>query len=114
MTVTDQIKILDDKIKSNQAQYDWNREEAKTSALSSKTFLDKYEYLTGEDLGYIPNVFEKAKSKYSPLGMSLSKAFKNNEVGSFAKSKSDFSYDSNHTFFKFYRVWWIWRIVTIF
>ena len=44
MTVTDQTKILDDKIKSNQAQYDWNREEAKTSALSSKTLLDKYEY----------------------------------------------------------------------
>ena len=44
MTVTDQTKILDDKIKSNQAHYDWNREEAKTSALSSKTLLDKYEY----------------------------------------------------------------------
>ena len=92
MTVTDQIKILDDKIKSSQAQYDWNREEAKTSALSSKTLLDKYEYLS----------------------MSLNKAFKNNEVGSFAKSKSDFSCDSNHNFFIFYRVWWIWRIVTIF
>ena len=33
MTVTDQLKILDDKIKSNQAQYDLSREAAKISAL---------------------------------------------------------------------------------
>ena len=49
MTVTDQIKILDDKIKSNQAQYDLGREAAQTSALSSKDLLEKYEYLTGKD-----------------------------------------------------------------
>ena len=39
MTVTDQIKIIDSKIKSNQAQYDLGREEAKISALSSKDLL---------------------------------------------------------------------------
>ena len=33
MTVTDQIKVLDDKIKANQAQYNLNREAAKISAL---------------------------------------------------------------------------------
>ena len=33
--------------------------------------------------------------------MSLSKAFKKEEVKSVAKSKSDFSYDSNHTFYRF-------------
>ena len=49
MTVIDQIKILDEKIKSNQAQYDSGREAAKISALSSKDHLEKYEYLTGED-----------------------------------------------------------------
>ena len=49
MTVTDRIKVLGDKIKSNLAQYD--REAAKISALSSKFLLDKYEYLAGEDLG---------------------------------------------------------------
>ena len=49
MTVTDQIKILDDKIKSNQAQYDLVREAAQISALSSKDLLEKYEYLTGKD-----------------------------------------------------------------
>ena len=48
MTLTDELKILNDKIKANQAQYDLDREAAKISALSSKE-LDKYEYLTGED-----------------------------------------------------------------
>ena len=45
------LKILDDKIKANQAQYHLRREAAKISALSSKDLLEKYEYLTGEDLG---------------------------------------------------------------
>ena len=71
MTVTDQIKILDDKFKSNQTQYDLGRETVQISAFSSKNLLDKYEYLTGEDLGYKPNVFGKAKFVYSPLGMIL-------------------------------------------
>ena len=48
MTLTDDLKILNDKIKANQAQYDLDREAAKISALSSKE-LDKYEYLAVED-----------------------------------------------------------------
>ena len=51
MTLTDELKILDDKIKSNQVQYDLSREAAKISALSSKDLLEKYEYLTCEDYG---------------------------------------------------------------
>ena len=66
MTVTDQLKIIDDKIKANQAQYDLDRLAAKISALSSGE-LRKYEYLTGEDLGYKPSVVEQAKFEYSPL-----------------------------------------------
>ena len=76
MTLTDELKILDDKIKANQAQYDLGREAAKISALSSKDLLEKYEYLTGEDLGHRPSVLEKNKFEYSPFGMSLSKSFK--------------------------------------
>ena len=38
MTLTDQIKILDDKIKSNQAQYDLGKEAAKISAFHLKIF----------------------------------------------------------------------------
>ena len=44
MTVTDQIKILDKKIKQNESQYDLDREAAKISALSSNNW-DKYELL---------------------------------------------------------------------
>ena len=62
MTVTDQIKILDRKIKQNEAQYDLDREAAKLSALSSNN-LDKYEYLT----------VEQAKFEYSSLGKIFNK-----------------------------------------
>ena len=51
MTVTDQIKILDIKVKQNESQYDLDRKAARISAFSSNN-LDKYEYLTGEDLDY--------------------------------------------------------------
>ena len=54
------LKILDDKIKANQTQYDLDREAAKISALLFKN-MDKYECLTGEDLGYKPGVFKRAK-----------------------------------------------------
>ena len=54
MTVTDQIKILDRKIKQNESQYDFGREAAKISALSSNN-LEKYELLTGQDLGLKPS-----------------------------------------------------------
>ena len=64
MTLTEQVKILDDKIKANRAQYDLDREAAKISALSSKD-LEKCEYLTGEDLGYKPDVIQRAKFEYS-------------------------------------------------
>ena len=72
MTVTDQIKLLDRQIKQNEAQYDLDREAAKISALSSNN-LDKYEYLTGEDLGLKPSTVEQAKFEYSPLGKIFNK-----------------------------------------
>ena len=42
MTVTDQIKILDNKIKSNQVQRNFGREAAKISAFSSKDLLHEF------------------------------------------------------------------------
>ena len=72
MTATHQIKILDRKIKQNESQYDLEREAAKISALSSNN-LDKYELLTGEDLGLKPSTFEQAKFEYSPLGKVFNK-----------------------------------------
>ena len=51
----------------NEAQYDLDREGAKISALSSNN-LNKYKYLTGEDLGLKPSTVEQAKFEYFPLG----------------------------------------------
>ena len=72
MTVTDQIKVLNRKIKQNGAEYGLDREAAKISALSSNN-LDKYEYLTGEDLGLKPSTVDQAKFEYSPLGKIFNK-----------------------------------------
>ena len=57
MTITDQIKILDRKIMQNEAQYDLDRKAAKISTLSSN-YLDKYEYLTDENLGLKPSTID--------------------------------------------------------
>ena len=103
MTLSDELKILDDKIKANQSQYDLVTEAAKISALSSKDLLEKYEYLTGEDLGHRPSVLDKTKFEYSPLGMSLSKSFKKDNVKNIAKSENDFNYDSKYRFCRFYK-----------
>ena len=71
MTLTDELKILDDKIKANQAQYELGTGAAKISALSSKDLLEKYKYLTGEDLGHRPSVLEESKFEYCRLGTVL-------------------------------------------
>ena len=70
MTIEDQIK--DEKLK-----YDINREAAKISALSSGK-LDKYEYLTSEEI--LPSnqqqIIQQAKFNYSPLGKAIEKQIK--------------------------------------
>ena len=78
MTVKDQLKILDNKIRQNQPDYDLYRKNAKIFALSSGK-LDKYEYLTGEDLGYTPDSIQKAKFEYSPLGQVFNKGLTTDE-----------------------------------
>ena len=62
----------------NEAQYDLHRKAAKISALSSNN-LDKYEYLTGEDLGLKPSTVEQAKFEYSPLGKIFNKGLDKDE-----------------------------------
>ena len=56
----------------NEAEYDLDRKAANISALSSNN-LDKYEYLTGEDLGLKPSTIEQTKFEYSPLGKIFNK-----------------------------------------
>ena len=131
MTVTDQVEILDKKsYKMKHRQTDLDSKAAKTSALSSNN-LDKYEYLTGEDLGLKPSTVEQAKFEYSPLGKifnkgldkddqkeGLFKRLKNiedkneeqlkllsntNKTSSYIKNESDYNYDNNFAFYKFYR-----------
>ena len=75
MAVTDQLKIIDDKSKANQAQYDLDRLSAKVSALSSGE-LRKYKYFTGEDLWY------KSKKKDN-------------------KTINPLIYDSKHNFYRY-------------
>ena len=41
--------------------------------------MDKYEYLTGEDLGLKPSTIEKTKFDYSPLGKSFNKGLDKDE-----------------------------------
>ena len=56
----------------NEAHYDLDRKAAKIPALSSNN-LDKYEYLTGKDLGLKPNTMEQARFEYSLLGKIFNK-----------------------------------------
>ena len=67
MTLKERNKILDDKIKANNAQYNLDKMNAEISAYASGD-LHKYEYLTKKDLGYKPDASEKVKFEYSPLG----------------------------------------------
>ena len=65
---------IEDQIKDEKLQYDINREAAKMSALSSGK-IDKYEYLTGEEI--LPSnpqqIVQQDKFNYSPLGKALEK-----------------------------------------
>ena len=91
MTRKDQMIILDDKIKANNAQYDLDRMNAEISAYSSSD-LPKYEYLTKKDLGYKPDALEKVKFEYSPIGKvftdRLAKEDKSKKVGLFKQLKN--------------------------
>ena len=64
----------EDQIKDEKLQYDINREAAKISTLSSGK-LDKYEYLTGEEI--LPSnqqqIIQQVKFNYSPLGKAIEK-----------------------------------------
>ena len=65
---------IEDQIRDEKLQYDINREAAKISTLSSGK-LDKYEYLTGEEI--LPSnqqqIIQQAKFNYSPLGKAIEK-----------------------------------------
>ena len=66
------MTISDGKIRDEKLQYDINREAAKISALSSGK-IDKYEYLTGEEIVSFNQrqILEEGKFAYSSLGESF-------------------------------------------
>ena len=76
---------IDEKIRDEKLQYNINREAGKTSVLSSKK-IDKYEYLTGEEI--LPpdqkRVIEKAKFTYYSVG----RAFEKQQKGLKIKEKN--------------------------
>ena len=80
MTRKEQIKILNDKIKSNANKYKIDRLNAEISAFSSGD-LNKYEFLTRKDLKYKPNALDKAKLEFSPLGKAFSTRLDKTAVG---------------------------------
>ena len=130
MIGADQIKILGRKIQQNEEQYDLDRKAAKISAFSFNN-LDKYEYLTGEDLDLKPSTVEQARFQYSALGKffnrglreedkkeGLLKRLKNikekskeklevfskaNKTSRLAKNERDYNYKSKFAFYRFYR-----------
>ena len=68
---------IDDKIRNEKMQNDINREAAKMSGLSCGR-IDKYEYVTGEEISpsYQRQIIEQAKFTHSPLGKSFEKQMK--------------------------------------
>ena len=80
MTCKEQNKILDAKIESNVNQYKVDRMNAEISAFSSGD-LNKYEFLKRIDLNYKPNVLDKARFEFSPLGQIFSTGLDKNAQG---------------------------------
>ena len=68
---------IEDQIEDEKLQHDINREAAKISALLSGK-IDKYEYVTGEEI--LPSnqqqIIQQAKFTYSPLGKAFEKQIK--------------------------------------
>ena len=66
--------------------------------------MDKYEYLTGEDLGYNSGVVEKVKFEYYPLGEALNNnkaKSKTNKVVKRDKGDKNLFCNQQHSFAKF-------------
>ena len=100
MKFTDELKICDDKIKANQAQYDLDKEAAKTSALSSKD-LDKYEYLTDEELALKPEPVEIKQVEHSPLAQIITKGIKKDDKVNKTTKYVDLMYNPVFNFNKY-------------
>ena len=74
MTVSEEIKTINNTIEQNKAQYDLDRKTAKISALSPEN-VSKYELLTGKDVLPEKDLLKKAATikrfEFVPLGSEL-------------------------------------------
>ena len=74
MTINEKIKINNNKIEQNKAQYDLDRQTANVSTLSSGN-VSRYEFLTGKDVLPEKKLLENApkmkRFEYSLLGKEL-------------------------------------------
>ena len=89
------MTIIDDKIRDEKLQYNINREAARISTLSSGK-IDKYEYLTGEEI-LLPGqrrVIQQAKFACCPLGKAFEKQGKSIEEQGKKTSRSSRSFRS--------------------
>ena len=74
MSISEKIKIINNKIEQNKAQYDLDRQTAKMSALSPGNVI-KYEFLTEKyvlpEKGLVEKAATMKRFEYSPLGKEL-------------------------------------------
>ena len=79
MTVADELKIIDNKIKASKSgsircrQISSQIDRQIKISVKSINELAKYEYRTCEDLGQKPSIDDQAKFDYSPLGKVFNK-----------------------------------------
>ena len=74
MSINEKIKTIDHQIKQNKNQFDFDRQTANISTLSSRN-VSKYEFFTGKDVSPEKDLQEKAATmkrfEYSLLGKDL-------------------------------------------
>ena len=98
MTVSDKVKIIDQKIEQNKAQYDLARQTVKISALSSEN-VGKYEFLTCEDVLPEKDLFQKAATIKSIQSKKI-----NNKISLKNYNRSDLIYNEKYSFYKYYDI----------
>ena len=83
---------IEDQIRDEKLQYDINREATKISALSSGK-IDKYEYLTGEEIS--PSNQQQIIEKLNLLILLWQKLLKNKQKQSKIKEKTNCCFSSS-------------------
>ena len=78
----------------NEAHYDLDRKAAKMSTLSSNN-LDKYEYLTGENMGFKPSTVKQTNFEYSPFGKMFNKGLDKDDQKEGLFKRLENIYDNN-------------------